>query len=136
MTYEPKSKNYTLRRGKTLKKSPSHEISYVKHAVSSSSKTHGGESLRNSTSFVSVKKNNSYKIREESYTYNIWWTRIFLNYLRPTGIIKKTISFHRHSFFSKTSSNFLSVNFANKLFTYSESNVQNLSLLFPRSHIA
>merc|ERR1712025_1484789 len=43
VTYEPKTRNYTLRKGTKLKKSSSKEISYIKHSVSTSTKSHGGK---------------------------------------------------------------------------------------------
>ena len=47
VTYEPKTKNYTLRKGTKLMNSPSHEITYIKHAASTSSKTTGGKQALN-----------------------------------------------------------------------------------------
>merc|ERR1712216_796346 len=41
ITYEPKSKKFTLRRGTKLRKSPSREVSWTKHSVSSTTTVRG-----------------------------------------------------------------------------------------------
>ena len=60
VTYEPKSRNYTLRKGKTLKRSPSHEVTYIKHFASTSSKTSRGRFItRNLVSFTIIMSSSS-----------------------------------------------------------------------------